>query len=227
MALSALLVVAPATANDWSGVYVGMNVGPGVLLANQPYANQLGYFNGTDGNAGNDDVLGGGFSAGAGIGANAQFGNLVFGIDADFNLTSLKAVGTDHTEDYDYYGIISDWDWYATIRAKAGVALDDVLIYATAGVAAVSANYNMCYYTDYCPDAPYDVLTNQTLYGLAAGAGAEIALAERVSLKGEVLYIAVPEVTTTTPGNILDGTDYEAKFTSSAVVARLGVNIHF
>lgn len=209
-----------AAAFDWSGAYIGVNAGFGVLQANQPTADYDGYWYGSY--YGNDDVSGDGFSLGVGAGANAQFGNFVLGVDGDINWTNLEASDNDGT----YYEIKSSWDWYATLRAKAGLAVDNALFYVTAGVAAVNATYSYCETVGYC-DEYYDVSNTNTIFGWTAGVGAEVALADNVSLKGEVLYVGLPEQTYLTPYYEWDGSEYDGNFTTSAVIGRVGLNWHF
>lgn len=211
----AAVVDVPAAAYDWSGVYVGVNAGYGTLWSDQPLSENDPYWYGSY--YGNHEISGSGFSAGVGAGANAQFGSFVLGIDGDINWTNLEA----STDDGDNYHIGSSWDWYATLRAKAGVAIDSVLLYATAGVAAVNSTFGYCYYAD-CSDYDYDESYTQTQFGLVAGIGAEVAVTDDVSLKGEVLYIGLPEETVASPYY-----EYDANFTTSAVVGRVGLNWHF
>lgn len=210
------VVDVPADAYDWSGLYIGVNAGFGALKADQPYGDYDGYWYGSY--YGNDEVSGNGFSAGVGAGVNAQFGSFVLGLDGDINWTNIEA----SADDEGYYEIKSDWDWYATLRAKAGVAIDSLLLYATAGVAAVNTTYSFCYYAGDCGDYSYDESYTQTQFGLAAGVGAEVAVTEDISLKGEVLYIGLPTETVLSPYY-----EYDADFTTSAVVGRVGLNWHF
>lgn len=212
------VVDVPAAAYDWSGVYIGANLGFGALSANQPYSDEYGYWYGTQYYGENDDVAGEGFSAGVGAGANAQFGTFVLGIEGDVNWSNLEA-----SDNYNgYYQISTNWDWYATLRARAGVAIDSLLLYATAGVAAVNTTFGFCYEVGYCGDYEYDQTFTQTQFGVTAGIGAEIAVSEDVSFKGEVLYIGLPEETVLSPYY-----EDDANFTSSAVIARAGLNWHF
>jgi outer membrane immunogenic protein len=224
----AAVVDVPAAAFDWSGAYIGVNAGYGSLKANQPYADYYGYWYGTDYYGENDDVSGDGFSAGIGAGANAQFGNFVLGIDGDINWTNLEASDSDdvnYAPDV-YYEIKSQWDWYATLRAKAGFAVDNALFYVTAGVAAVNATYSYCETPGYCEE-DYDSSFTNTIFGVAAGVGAEIAVADNVTVKGEVLYVGLPEQTYLTPYYEWDGSEYDGNFTTSAVIGRVGLNWHF
>lgn len=210
------VVDVPAAGYDWSGAYVGVTAGFGVLTADQPLSESDPYWYGTY--YGNHEITGDGFSAGVGAGANAQFGSFVLGLDGDINWTNLEA-----SADYEgeYYKISSQWDWYATLRAKAGIAIDSLLLYATAGVAAVNTTYSYCYYAD-CSDYSYDESYTQTQFGVVAGVGAEVAVSDDISLKGEVLYIGLPTETVASPYY-----EYDADFTTSAVVGRVGLNWHF
>jgi len=112
-----------------------------------------------------------------------------------------------------------DWDWFGTLRLRGGVAVDQALVYVTAGVAAVGANYFYGWTTP--PDPAFDVVSDDVQYGFTAGAGVEYALSDSMSVKLEYLYLGLP----TTSVTEVDESTYD--FTSSAHIARAGLNFHF
>ncbi|MDB5542546.1 MAG: porin family protein [Devosia sp.] len=201
---------------DWSGFYVGVMGGGGLLTANVP-GEQAVYYGSYYGNI---DASAFGGTVGVGVGANIQTGSFVLGFDGDINWSSLSA---DVNADTDHYNSSAKWDWFATLRAKAGIAVDNALVYATAGVAAVNATYGSCFNPDCSPADGIDYTSTQTVWGIAVGAGAEMMVSDNLSVKGEVLYIALPNSEFAVPYD----TAYQAIFASNAVIARVGLNWSF
>ncbi|WP_457094324.1 outer membrane protein [Microvirga sp. P5_D2] len=119
-------IVAAVPVFTWTGFYVGVNAG-------------YGWNDGTnvtfpDGTVistnGNDD---GGFVGGAQIGYNYQIGSFVVGLEGDIQYADFG----DNRYDFGTAGIFEDGsdDWFGTVRARAGVAFDRALVYATGGFA--------------------------------------------------------------------------------------------
>jgi outer membrane immunogenic protein len=116
----------PALPYSWSGFYLGANAGYG--FAHETAAISAG---GTIFNASQD--LDGGL-AGFQAGANSQWGVLVLGLEADFDWSwqnktyGASVPGVSVT-------ITNEIPWLATMRGRAGIAIDQWLVYATAGLA--------------------------------------------------------------------------------------------
>jgi opacity protein-like surface antigen len=79
------------------------------------------------------------FASGAQVGVNAQFGPVVVGVEGD-----LTYGGASRREFV--FGALNeanvfrqDLDWLGTARARVGVALDQVLVFATGGLAFADA----------------------------------------------------------------------------------------
>jgi outer membrane immunogenic protein len=119
-------MVAAVPVFTWTGFYVGVNAGYGwndgtsVTFPN-------GLVVSTDGN---DD---GGFVGGAQIGYNYQIGSFVVGVEGDLQYADFG----DNRYNFGAAGIFEDGsdDWFGTVRARAGVAFDRALVYATGGFA--------------------------------------------------------------------------------------------
>jgi outer membrane immunogenic protein len=144
----------------------------------------------------------------------------VIGIEGDGNWSSYKKTSYNSYEK-SYYS--SQWDWFATIRARAGLAVGNTLIYGTAGVAFVESKNNLWY-----PGSGYYCGYYQTCFGAStntgftAGVGAEYMVSGNWSVKAEYLYINLPSKSFTDmtgPNNI--------SFKDDAHIARLGINYHF
>ncbi|KFG70406.1 outer membrane protein [Microvirga sp. BSC39] len=145
-------IIAAAPIFTWTGFYVGVNAGYGwsdddfdsVALA--------------------DDDNDGGFVGGAQVGYNYQIGSFVVGLEGDIQYADFGREGAFVVGGTTYD--IDNSDWFGTVRARAGVAFDRALIYATGGFAfADEAN------------------------GWTVGGGVEYAFTNNLSAKIEGLYV--------------------------------------
>ena len=150
-------IIAAAPLFTWTGFYVGVNAGYG-------WSNDD--FDAVDLADEDDD---GGFVGGAQVGYNYQIGSFVVGLEGDIQYADF---GADGTFDFDGDGVFDDdfdsSDWFGTVRARAGVAFDRALIYATGGFA-------------FADDAN----------GWTVGGGVEYAFTNNLSLKVEGLYVSL------------------------------------
>jgi opacity protein-like surface antigen len=95
-----------------------------------------GSLNGVGGTFANESTNG--FIGGGQIGYNWQFHHAVFGLETDFDYLSLNQ--TTNFLDLSGAGDAADHlhdaiRWLGTVRGRAGLALDNVLLYLTAGLA--------------------------------------------------------------------------------------------
>jgi len=131
--------VAAAPIFTWSGFYAGVNAGWGWRSDDRQSVILGGAVPGTLNFDNNND---GGFTGGAQIGYNYQIGSFVIGLETD-----IQWADTDQNVDVAFVpagapgtfvpGTFDNnlSDWFGTVRARAGVAFDRVLIYATGGLA--------------------------------------------------------------------------------------------
>lgn len=159
-----------------------------------------------------------------------QFCNKVFGVVADWNWADAdasisQAVGTPGGIDISTGGQLH---WFSTVRARAGLAVNDMLFYVTGGLAIgrieSTANFNAVGIV-----TPLAVSSEHTRLGLAVGAGAEYAFAPHWSFTTEVLYLQFERQTDTySNAATLErlGLPNSASFQSNdkAWVARVGLN---
>ena len=152
---------------SWSGIYVGVNGG-----------GAFGQSNWTDpvfGNTGNFDVSGRLF--GGTVGANYQTGPWVFGVEGDWDWTSLN--GTTFNGSCAVVGCTTQSNWLATVRGRAGWAWDRVLFYGTAGAAFANVQAAAGAF-------PFMSCTEP---GWTAGVGLEYAFAPNWTAKAEYLFV--------------------------------------
>lgn len=172
-------------ANDWSGFYLGA---------------LLGYTWGdsdTDpfGELDSDGVEGGGY-----VGATWQYGNLVIGAEADVMASGLEGSTGPVSLEQGVNG---------SLRARAGIALDQFLLYGTAGAAVTEVEMSGFGDTD-----------DAALWGWTAGAGAEAMIFSNVTARVEYRYTDYEDETFTLGTGTVDSD-------LSTHTVRAGVGVKF
>ncbi|MGL4729121.1 MAG: outer membrane protein [Bosea sp. (in: a-proteobacteria)] len=166
--------------SNFQGPYVGAHAGGGW---------------GKAGAASTSGMVGGGH-----LGANAQFGSVVVGAEADVSASSLGHKGFTDKFNQGTTG---------TLRGRAGYVFDRVLVSGTAGGAMTSTEWKN-------PAGK----TSKSNTGYVYGAGAEMKVTPNVSLRGELLHYDFGSSTyTSTRGPV--------QVKPSSNVVRAGVGYHF
>jgi outer membrane immunogenic protein len=148
-------VVTPAI--NWSGFYIGAMGG----YAKENTSDPLG--------------LKGGFGGGT-VGYNWQFGTFVAGIEADGAFGNIANSATASG-----VAVSAKVDAVGTVRGRFGVAVNQVLLYGTGGLALADTKVS-------ASAMGIGVSESKTQTGWAVGAGIEWMLLPRWSLKAEYLY---------------------------------------
>jgi outer membrane immunogenic protein len=189
----ALPIVAPAPIFTWSGFYVGVNAGYGWHDENDDRSVfvpggtvGVGSVPGTITFGGDDN--GDGFVGGGQIGYNYQFGTFVVGVEADLHWADLG--GENGTATYPAQwntygfrpaGVAGGIDWFGTVRARAGVAFGQALIYATGGFAYGGADDD---------NDDFGLIDNDDVRtGWVLGGGVEYAFTNSLTLGLEGLWV--------------------------------------
>jgi outer membrane immunogenic protein len=222
----------PAPISSWTGLYGGVNGGgafgntTGTLTSFAPAAA-----------AGPQRDLGakhdGGFG-GAQIGFNLQSGSWVFGVETDIQgaaigNTSTKTIAGTATTLPSVSTGRDHIDWFGTLRARAGVTVDQVLFFGTAGLAyggVRSSATNIVMPVG--AGGVFAGTTTDTRVGWAAGAGVEWGFAPGWSVKGEYLHVDLgsSNVTIVDPVNF-PGASATYRFNHAFDAVRVGVNYRF
>ena len=166
----------------WQGPYVGAN---------------LGYqWGGINNNPASPNGIAGGVQAGY----NVQHGQFVFGGETDMQVT-----GANDT--------FAPWKfsnpWFGTLRARAGVAMSNMLFYGTVGLAYGALNIK---------NTPTGVSETHISAGWAGGAGMEVAVTGNWTARAEYLYVDL-----SSSSFVLDGSSHGIQ----SNLLRLGVNYRF
>jgi outer membrane immunogenic protein len=165
---------------NWNGFYAGLNIG---------------YEWGKVTNSGFNPS---GVAGGGQLGYNWQIGQFVLGGETD-----IQASAADDT--FAPYKFSNPW--FGTLRGRAGFAINNVLLYATAGLAYGGLKAELGSLTE-----------SKTLVGWTGGVGLEYGFAQNWSAKVEYLYMDLGSRAYT-----ITGVDNGLQ----ASYLRFGVNYHF
>jgi len=227
---------------DWTGFYVGGNIGYSWGRSNDTstVTNGLGtvVFTATD-HANLDGVVGGGQ-----FGYNWQMQNWVFGLEADIQGTGEKGThsylcpigtcvplpvgiaavfGTVVSE-----SLSQKIDWFGTARGRIGVlAAPKVLLYATGGLAYGEVDTNATIGAVGGVPTVFPSASNINV-GWTVGAGVEGVIAGNWTARLEYLYVDLGKVSgafATTIGTTALTSFYSSRITDNIV--RVGVNYKF
>jgi outer membrane immunogenic protein len=170
---------APYATYDWTGPYAGVN---------------LGY---QWGSATNSGAKPSGFMGGLQGGYNWQLGQFVLGLESD-----LQASAADD--------LFAAWrfsnPWFGTARGRAGYAMNNVMFYASFGLAYGGGTVRMG-----------GTSQSNTHVGWAGGAGMEVGLGPNWSARAEYMFIDLSDQNYRVFGN----TGFESS------LLRLGANYRF
>jgi outer membrane immunogenic protein len=142
---------APIGGFNWSGAYVGGNFGYQWGSVSHFPTNPSGPMGGIQ------------------AGYNWQRGQLVFGVETD-----LQATGADDT--FAAYKFSNPW--FGTTRGRVGYAMNNILLYATAGLAYGGGKVDFGGLSE-----------THSSFGWAGGAGIEVGFTPHWSAKAEYLYV--------------------------------------
>jgi outer membrane immunogenic protein len=184
----------------WTGFYAGLNAGYG-------WANTSATLPGFTGSSNLDGFVGGGQ-----LGYNWQSGNLLLGIEGDFQ-GSTQSRSDSGTVGGVFFTVDQDLPWLATIRGRIGYANGPWLVYATGGAAWV--NYKLS-----ATALGTTVSSDATRAAWTVGGGVEWMFVPRWSAKLEYLYVDTDSVSVT-----LFGVPFTGRAKDNIV--RAGVNYHF
>jgi|DewCreStandDraft_4_1066084.scaffolds.fasta_scaffold46459_2 outer membrane immunogenic protein len=195
----------PHPVASWTNFYVGGNIGYGWARGSAT-TTIGGVSNTVSGDL--DGVIGGGQ-----IGLNAQFGSWVLGVESDIQLSGQKLTlsgvsgGLAFTETHKI-------TWFGTTRARAGIAAERMLIYATGGVGYGEAKSSLTV------AGLGTVSVSKVRLGWALGGGVEGMITPAWSWKAEYIYFDT--------GNFTDnvfGVPIRLRLKDNIV--RFGVNYRF
>ena len=253
MPVKAPVLKAPpvVAAYSWAGCYVGGTVGAdrgssrfswtGITESATAFAAGAATVLPAAANARLGDT---GITGGGEIGCNFQSGAFVYGVEGDWEYTGLSANRTATSLGLGNGGnpaivpgaITESWksSWLATVRGRAGFAVDRVLFYGTGGVALANVKYfdQNCFGAPAAPSCNTGTISN-TRAGWVAGGGVEWAVSGNWSIKGEFLHVDLGTTTNTSlfvanaGGNPFPNAFITHNHRLTEEIARAGLNYKF
>jgi outer membrane immunogenic protein len=160
---------APAAASEWSGGFIGIGIGntfdsESPNSANLPFEGVTGFYGGPQ------------------AGFNFQNGAFVFGPEAEINIANLESdtrVGAPFNTN-----VKTKVRWKGLIGGRVGVANGDFLPFLKGGFAFGNTEVTI---------AANGATDDQTQTGYYIGGGVEFRTTERVSIRGEYIYVDLQE----------------------------------
>jgi outer membrane immunogenic protein len=239
----------PAPEWNWTGFYVGGNVG-GAWGSFDAATTTVagGYFVTTDPGqiaaAGAQSINSSGLTGGLEAGYNWQARNIVLGVEGDVDTFHLRGSATSGPVVYlsappSAFTVNSSasTDWLATARGRIGVAANNWLFFATGGAAFTTLNGNFTFSDNFLapPGANESASISDTKAGYTVGGGVEAGLWGNWSVKAEYLFVDFGTVSAisnnlaispgASPGNGQNPFTHAVDL--KANIARIGVNYRF
>lgn len=190
--------------HDWSGLHIGASAGAGwgdfairETGISAPSASTLaaGF---APGLALERRLEANGFLGGAQIGVSAQRGAFVLGLEADLGWADLDrranavaSTGFASLPGPSFAPVRAGLDLLGTVRARAGVAFERVLVYGTGGVATARVAGTALEAATAIPSPALAAGDRRTHVGWTAGAGIEAMITPKLSARLEYLYADV------------------------------------
>src|SRR5262249_1753476 len=154
------------------------------------------------------------------IGYNWQRGNIVFGIEGDFEVSKIN----DHYRQLfgaNFFDARSNVDYFSTIRGRLGYAFGSFLVYGTGGF-AYGAVHNRVFINGVA-----DAHRDATETGWVAGGGIEYCITPSWSVKIEYQHIDLGSYTMSAPVIPPNGVVITTnRFDNSFDTIRAGLNWH-
>ncbi len=210
----------PEPTQDWTGAYVGAQGGYGWSSADVSNMEFEGAPSGIPAfDVGLDGAMGG-----LTAGLNYQTGRVVFGLESDISLTWVS--GSDDTyEGSPGFTSEADLHWLSTLRARAGIAMDRILVYATGGLAIGSVEGTI--HDDYGLAGIITTHDTTTHLGWTMGAGAEYVISDQLTLKAEYIYFDLGSEQMSFNEGLGGWNPMTADVDLTGNVARIGANFRF
>jgi outer membrane immunogenic protein len=164
------------------------------------------------------------------VGHNWQSGKLVFGLEAALNVGSVSATSSTlgSVEGPLYEGDAS-LDAYGTLGLRAGVAMDNLLVFATAGLAIGKGSATVAITPGIPPSMaePFVASDSQTHVGYALGLGAEVGLSGPWTLRADYQYVNLGQADYLFEYAGSDGSTLAVTAATSVHVGKVSLNYRF
>lgn len=199
----------------FSGAYIGASVG---------YANARTEAKSLTTGVSLDD-RDSGWAIGGHVGYNRQCGRMLFGVETDISWLNVDPSST--ISGYvDGVGpfrqtVKADYDYFGTVRGRVGVVRDNLLFYATGGLAYASRDHKI---SGFIGDTDFSESDSDVSWGWTIGGGVEFLRDDRWLVRAEVLYVDLQDETHDYTTRCPD-CGGRVRWDDDFVVARLGVSL--
>jgi outer membrane immunogenic protein len=224
------LFMTPVPAFDWTGFHVGVVGGYAVDGNDAKYS-----YNNVPSPAlpllpTEADLTSKAANVGGTVGYDRRMNGFIFGFEGDMSWMNLGDQNTSivphvpSTVPHLTFKTDYQMDWLSTIRGRIGIPFDHVLVYGTGGLALADTSMNTSVVIR--REGSLVGSTDDTKVGWTAGGGAELAVADHLTLKAEALYFDLGDVSlnAANPQTTIS-VDVEKKITG--VIARGGIAYRF
>ena len=231
---------APILAYNWTGFYVGANLGvawgagSSQIVGNPAFATLAAAAGIPFSGYGNNNA---GFFGGAQAGYNWQFNpSIVAGAETDFQWMSNNPHGTFTGPGGGGLTVVTTdvsarMNWLGTTRLRLGfLPIDRYMIYVTGGLAYGGGSWNASVVgTGPGGTDSWVGSNNASRVGWTIGGGGEYAITNNITLKGEYLYYNLGKATTTAAftGADYPGTNAIVSTQVEGSIVRAGINYKF
>lgn len=180
----------------WTGLYGGLHAGGGFSTIDQAYPG-----------TGKVDIDG--FAGGAHVGYNFQAGGLVAGYELDVSGTAMKS-----SESFSS-GLTASASrtWMSSARLRLGYAFDNVLLYATGGIAFSDLDLKVT-------DGISTFKSSDVFTGYVVGGGVDVKMSRTVSARVEALHYDFGSQS-------VDLGSVSGRVNSDVTTVRAGLTFHF
>ncbi len=203
---TAPVVLAPAPVYNWTGFYLGAQVG-GEFGSASYYVPQNGYSR----TISNSGVFGGGL-----VGYNYQISSFVLGLQGEFNGSGVTGSNFDPANGDT---IKTRQNWLASIDGRFGYGFNQFLVYAIGGVAFSELKH------EYLGRQDYSLSTTRT--GFDVGGGVEYGFTPNWTARVEYRYYNFGEANYAAEHGPFGGTLFAHKFKQTDNSVRIGVAYKF
>ncbi|MGR6467284.1 outer membrane protein [Rhizobium sp. PAMB 3182] len=213
-------ILGPGSAYNWSGFYAGTFAGGGKAKSDIT-SHTEGYNTNTSFSLGLSD---GAATFGSFAGFNFQAGNVVLGAETDLGL--FNASGDGSVGRYDGLDGGFDMNLLGSTRGRVGLAWQNLLIYATGGLAYTDGKYSWTTHHNYYSSASGE---HDFRFGYVVGGGAEYGITPNLSVRAEALYydFGKKKIDGLLSGGETGTALEQVSGTLSATVARIGITYRF
>lgn len=207
-AIASLALSSQASAQDWTGFYVGVHGGYGWGSSSTSSDDSVWSFGSGRVSADTDGAF-----AGATFGYNARIDRMLVGVELDYSWAGIDGRGVDGSNI-----ATADINRFGSLTGRLGYAFGPTLLYVKGGLGFA----NVRNYAIDLADTLDETSVKDTQWGFTIGGGMEYKFAKQWSLKAEYQFFDFDDQRSV---NVPDGDVY--KHANDLHVVKIGINYSF